>query len=123
MHLQDRAAAIPKRLYNLFSALRELGPRQLSCFAIYRLGLSSGYFRRATRSPHEETDGDSGAQLARLFLPPDQAILKSILGEQGQQQLLAAAEEVVAGKVRLFSGDFSPAAVTTARCLAALDRI
>jgi len=101
-------------LKNLLNAWRELGPRQLSCFAIYRLGLSSGYIRWATRSPHEETDAHSSeapsrsAQPARLFSPPDRAILRSILAEQGQRQLLAATEEVVAGKVRLFGGDPTP---------------
>ncbi len=86
--------------------LRELGLRQASLFALYRLGLSIGYFRwacdpqKAARQA-ERVDMLSVCPLWRL---PSSDELQSVLGATEQEKLLAQADEIVSGQVRLFGG-------------------
>ena len=65
---------------------------------LYKLGLKTGGFRRSTAFAPP-------VQLESLFsLPSRQQILESI-GTEGLQATLAEADEVVAGKVRLFGAE------------------
>jgi len=92
------------RLSLLFSALRELGPRQVGYFALYRFGLLSGHYRRSTRSPERYSASQQVLAPARLFAPPDRLRLKEVIGKNGSAELIGAAEEVAAGNVHLFGG-------------------
>jgi len=97
-----------------FKALRELGLPSVCLYALYRLGLWSGYFRRKTVDGGRNTIDEIGeVQAAFVLRPifdlPDGEKLVAILGEEGKTQLLAEADEIVAGRVRLFGG--SPVAI------------
>ncbi|MBN1148375.1 MAG: alginate lyase family protein [Anaerolineales bacterium] len=84
-------------------ALQELGPGKLALYAVYRLGMRMGYFRRATQDNQPWVDTQ-----AFIFSPairfPSRDELRAVLGAQGQAQLLAEADEIVGGRVRLFGG-------------------
>jgi hypothetical protein len=87
-----------------FKALRELGPRSLSLYAIYKLGLATGHYRRLTQKPSQP-----GKWVLSPILPlPSRDDLLKVLGENGKDRLLAEAEEIVDGKVRLFGGEPKP---------------
>jgi hypothetical protein len=100
----ETAGTRSSRLRLLFSALRELGPRQLGYFALYRFGLRSGHYRRLTPSPELDSASQQILAPARLFGPPDRMRLKEVIGRDGPAKLIGAAEEVVTGEVRLFGG-------------------
>jgi hypothetical protein len=90
----------------LLPILRELGIRQVALYAAYRLGLRLGYFRRAC-DPEKalrtaEAMSTQGAQ--PLWSPPSKDELLRALSRQDQDQLIQQADEIVAGKVRLFGG-------------------
>lgn len=90
-------------------ALFELGPSQLSLYGLYRLGLRSGFFRWQTSlvEPLSEQSAKIYA-LRQVFTFPDSEQLMRVLGEAGYQELLIQADEIVAGQVRLFSGEPQP---------------
>ena len=87
-------------------ALRDLGPEQVSLNALYRIGLRLGLFRRA---PQKIT----GPQLSRSipvgpitnYQIPSREDILSVLGSDGQRLLLHEANEIAAGRVRLFGGE------------------
>jgi hypothetical protein len=91
------------RIILTLKALRQLGPRQLGLYGIYRLGLASGHYRRITAHPPPDCAAP-GAMRAILPLPGRQALAER-LGEAGCRRLLAEADEIVAGRVRLFGGE------------------
>jgi hypothetical protein len=83
-----------------YKALRELGFKSLAQYAIYKLGLATGHYRRSTQNP----SSPEGLVLNSILpLPPKDELLK-VLGLDGQAQLLAEADEIVGGNVRLFGG-------------------
>lgn len=84
-----------------FKALRELGLKSLSLYALYKFGLATGYYRMETRRPLQI---DNLPFHPVLLLPSKNELLK-VLGQDGQTQLLAEANEIVGGKVRLFGGE------------------
>jgi hypothetical protein len=86
------------RLTIAMKAVRQLGLQPVALNAIYRIGLVTGYFRRAENA---EKMIENGA-LQHLFTIPSQEDLSNVLEEEGQAALLTEAEEIVAGKVRLF---------------------
>jgi hypothetical protein len=90
----------------LWPALRELGLRQAGLFALYRLGLRSGHYRRACDAEKaiRQAEGVDPLSVHPLWQLPSAGDLQSVLGETGCAQLLAQADEVVAGQVRLFGG-------------------
>jgi Heparinase II/III-like protein/Heparinase II/III N-terminus len=92
------------RFFLYFKSLRELGPKSLMLYARYRIGLASGYYRMETRRPLQI---DNLSFNPVLLFPSKEELLK-VLGSTGQAQLLAEADEIVEGKVRLFSGDSVP---------------
>ena len=90
-------------------ALHQLGPRVVGAYARYQIGLRTGYYRRKTPNrsvnridiPLQEIQ--SGLFLERgLFAVPDVGAIRSILGDKGKRKLLQEADEITAGKVRLF---------------------
>jgi hypothetical protein len=92
-----------------FKALRQLGFSQMGLYALYRLGLVSGHYRRAD----EHVQAVIGKNATPLkFNPvcnlPSPADLLSILGGSGKDRLLSQADEITAGRVRLFGGDPVP---------------
>ena len=89
------------RLYNAYKALVQVGLRPVMLNAVYRLGLASGHYRRM-----ESGNRAAGNQVLRsLFLLPEPEELLAILGEAGKESLLAEADEIVGGKVRLFGAE------------------
>ncbi|MHB0924341.1 MAG: alginate lyase family protein [Bellilinea sp.] len=93
-----------------FLALRELGIQQASLYGLYRLGLSTGYFKLRTPVKHRET---SPAHLTfqPLFSLPAKTDLIDLLGDQ-REILLEEANQILQGRVRLFGGDPVPLALT-----------
>ena len=84
-------------------ALRDLGPEQVGLFALYKLGLRLGLFRMTDRKP--KTEGRPPSPVTGLVDLPSRADLLAILGDEGQRILLREADEIVAGRARLFGGD------------------
>ncbi len=98
---------ILNRLHLGLKALRELGPRQLSLYALYQVGLRSGHYRRVTPSPQQAVQPYPYPLHPVLTLPdPDQ--LLALLGETGLAALRTEADEIVTGRVRLFGADPVP---------------
>jgi hypothetical protein len=92
------------RLYMGFRALCELGLGPVSLYALYQAGLRTGYFRRVTGGRRPVAIG-----VFHGFLhPPESSVLQSVLGQQGKESLLAEADEIVSGRVRLFGGELVP---------------
>ena len=96
-------------------ALLQLGPEPIALNALYKFGLWTGHYRRTERAGLEprrarRTAEDSG--IPELFSLPDLNQLSNTMGPGGEAQLLAEAEEIVAGKFRLFGGDPVPLRLT-----------
>ena len=87
------------RILLAFKALRELGPRQLGFYALYQAGLRSGRFRCAN------TDHNlSFTTLQPVLDLPDPAAILETIGAEGLAQLTAEADEIAAGRARIFGG-------------------
>lgn len=84
-----------------FKALTQLGLEPVALNALYRFGLATGHYNRVTS---RQSAGGSG-QLKAVLPLPCRADLLNILGEEGKTRLLAEADEIVAGKARLFGGE------------------
>jgi hypothetical protein len=88
--------ALERRL----QAARTLGPAQAFWYALYRFGLRSGHYHRATPSQRE-----TGAwTLQRLWPLPSAGSLSALLPAAAQAALCAEADEILTGQVRLFGG-------------------
>lgn len=108
------------RLSIMFKALRELGPKQLGLYALYRLRLESGWLRWKTGDWEERTATPElrRAQLAGVstgprgeeswLALPEANEVRQVIGEQGAAQVLEQAGEIAAGKARLFGGEPAP---------------
>ena len=100
------------RLKNTLPALRELGPRRVSLYALYRLGLHSGALRRATDADRIQAALTPQACLLNpiLELPAPEALQRfaqsNASGKSGTN--FAEADEIVAGQVRIFGGPPQP---------------
>lgn len=94
------------RLSLAYKALSELGLQKLGLFALYKVGLKSGYFRWKTGDREQEIEIPSPS--APVFCPllelPDPVAILEIIGPEGLSQLKAVADEIVDGRVRLFGG-------------------
>jgi len=77
--------------------LTQLGCRQTGLYALYQLGLKSGYLRWMTRSPKPST-----ATFQYSIPLPDAEELRLVLGSTGLADLSVEADEIASGKVRLF---------------------
>jgi len=91
------------RLVIAFKALRQLGLQPVALNALYRFGLVTGHFRRVTSGiGNGKWDGTICHSL--FTLPSCEEIL-AIIGADGKASLLAEADEIISGKVRLFGAD------------------
>jgi Heparinase II/III-like protein/Heparinase II/III N-terminus len=89
------------RITLALKAWRELGLRPLALYARYQAGLRSGIYRWQTRQPRRV---DSGLVRTGLLALPTDEQLRATLGEYAEE-LLAEADEIVSGRVRLFGGE------------------
>ena len=91
-------------------ALRELGPQKLGLFALYKLGLKSGYFRWKTgdRRPGPETTYPPLSFPRLLLSLPDPSSILGMIGPEGLSQLQVEADDIVDGHVHLFGGQPVP---------------
>ncbi|HEX7976702.1 MAG TPA: alginate lyase family protein [Anaerolineales bacterium] len=103
------------RLTLALKALHELGPQQVGLYAWYQFALRSGYLRLRTPvvgsfpSPQAGAEVEMGAAsqpppAVLLFPLPTRENLAALLGEAGRAGLLAEADEIASGQVRLFGG-------------------
>ena len=86
------------KLANAYKALAQLGIQPVMLNALYRLGLASGHYRRMEK----REQGAENSVVHGLFALPTPQELLAVLGDNGKTALLAEADEIVAGKVRLF---------------------
>jgi hypothetical protein len=85
-------------------ALRELGPRALLLYAHYQLALRSGSLQRATPDGGQPVS-QAGLQFEEKNIPiPARDDLERLLPTEAVDRLVAEAEEITAGQVRLFGG-------------------
>ncbi|MCK4899577.1 MAG: alginate lyase family protein [Anaerolineales bacterium] len=97
------------RIRLALKALRELGPKQVGLYAWYQLGLRSGYYKRTMKAGGKKPRTQRQPLHIHQFLElPDKSELTGLLGDAGIKSLLAEADEIVAGKVRLFGGPPAP---------------
>ncbi len=97
------------RLAIALKALRQLGLQQVGLYALYKFGLATGHYKRATDHRRWTMDDGQWSMVHRpLFTFPSRADLETVLGKEGKAALLAEADEIVGGKVRLFGGDPVP---------------
>lgn len=89
------------RILIALKALRQLGFTPPALNALYRFGLLSGHYKRAIRPPAPVP----GLQLRPLLPLPLRDEVLAVLGRAGLLALLAEADEIVAGKVRLFGAE------------------
>jgi hypothetical protein len=78
-------------------AARQLGIPSLLDYARYQIGLRSGYYRWKSTQPNNDAPGSIHA----VFELPSQESLQAVLGDRARD-LIQQADEVSAGKVRLF---------------------
>ncbi len=86
------------RIQKVYKILRQLGFTQVGLFALYKLGLKTGYFKRKPKSQL------SNPILHFLFDFPSKEELLSVLGKDGLKNLITEADHIVAGKFRIFGG-------------------
>jgi hypothetical protein len=82
-------------------AVSQLGFQQVGLYALYKFGLMTGHYRRIERREQRIEDG----ALGYLFTFPSPEDLLRVLGRDGKAALLAEADEIAAGKVRLFGAE------------------
>jgi len=91
--------------------LRQLGPTAVALNGLYKIGLKTGWYKRV-KSQGFET-GRPVPELEPLFSFPSRQEVLEAVGADGLQGTLAEADEIIAGKIRLFGLqpvdlDFSP---------------
>src|SRR5688572_24356753 len=90
------------RISVAFKFLRQFGLRPLALFALYKLGLKTGYYKKENRKQ------ENGPLLSTsLFSLPNRDRLLQVLGEEGRSSLLKEADEILIGKFRMF-GELVP---------------
>jgi hypothetical protein len=94
------------RLSLAIKAARQLGLTPVMLNALYRFGLATGHYRRVLHAP----EAVPGLQLQPILPVPTRDELSAILGTEGKTRLLAEADEILGGKIRLFGGQ--PVALT-----------
>jgi hypothetical protein len=76
----------------------QFGLRPLALYALYKLGLFTGYYKRLTPT----TPNLPIPASFPLFTLPNREQLDKILGESGRSMLLKQADEIVNGKIQIF---------------------
>lgn len=89
------------RISILLKTLHQLGFQQAGLFARYKIGLRMGVFRRQAHTAAEKTPKN----LRPLFVLPDASALRACLGQEGVNELIVHADEIVNRRVRLFGGE------------------
>jgi hypothetical protein len=84
--------------------LLQLGIAPLALYAIYRVGLRTGHFRRLDASLKAEA-ARAGSRLQPIFDLPDPAALRTSLSLAGRAAVLRDANAVVNGKARIFGAE------------------
>jgi hypothetical protein len=96
------------RLHFAIKAMRQLGLEQTGLYALYQLGLRSGYYRwresREQEAENREQRVESNRREALFTFPRSEEVL-AVLGDAGKDALLAEADEIARGKVRLFGAN------------------
>lgn len=91
---------LPGRQRIVWKALLQLGPGPLALYALYRLRLRTGYYRKIDGRLLGEA---ASISRVRPVLPlPKRAALVAAIGKSGLADLTRTADEVVRGRVRLF---------------------
>ena len=95
-------------------ALRELGPRKLVLFALYKVGLRIGYFKWKTGNEILDTEFPQylSSVIPHLLDLPDPDTLLELIGSDGLSQLIVESDEIIDGRVRLFGGKPVPLNLT-----------
>ncbi|OQY29294.1 MAG: hypothetical protein B6I38_08385 [Anaerolineaceae bacterium 4572_5.1] len=88
-------------LKHLLKTTHQLGFTQVALFALYKLGLKTGYYKRIP-IPDSQI-----ANIEYLFSLPSSNELKETLGSDGIKTLLTEANHVVDGKFRIFGGELT----------------
>ena len=99
---------MPSSLINAIRAVNELGFQPVALNALYRFGLATGHYRRLESREQRLANGQGGIgkrPLNKLFTFPTPAELLAILGAEGKAELISQAEEIMAGKARLFGDE------------------
>lgn len=94
------------RLIILLKATFQLGLQQVGLFALYKFGLWSGHYQRATSQ--KRLQGGLPGQVKEvqpLFALPGREEIRGAIEGSDWRKLQAEAEEIVAGKVRLFGAE------------------
>ncbi len=100
--LQDARVTLLHRIILAFKAFRQLGPRSLALYAWYQVGLHTGILRwRSVVSSQQSA-------IRGVLELPCRESLEALLGEAGRRALIAEADEIIAGQVRLFGSDPVP---------------
>lgn len=90
-------------------ALQELGPRQILAYSQYRTSLRLGIAERLVQKNMQSAAAVVTGILAQdMFALPSKVSLYECIGTSGLKNLLADADEICAGQVRLFGGDPVP---------------
>ena len=89
------------RFQRLYKIVTQLGLTQVGLFALYKLGLKTGYFKRNPQKP------TAIPTLRLLFDFPSKEELLAVLGEEGLKELVAEADEIVDGRFRIFGGELA----------------
>ena len=89
------------RLKHLLKTTHQLGFTQVSLFALYKLGLKTGYYKRIP-IPNSRI-----RNIEYLFSLPSSDKLKEILGSGGIKTLLTEANHIVEGKFRIFGSELT----------------
>jgi len=86
------------RIITAIKYMNQFGLRPLALYALYKLGLKSGYYKRQTGKP------ETTALLSvPLFSLPAREKLLQTLGSEGRDILLTEADEILDGRARIFS--------------------
>ncbi len=88
-------------LKHLLKTTHQLGFTQVSLFALYKLGLKSGHYKRIPIPDSQTTN------IEYLFSLPSSEALKEILSSDGIETLLTEANHIVDGKFRIFGSELS----------------
>ena len=92
---------MPSRLVIALKFLHQMGPGPLALNVLYRIGVKTGHYQRTENGGLEIR----GEEIRKLFKLPGREDLREVLGMEGERELLSQADEIVAGKVRLFGGE------------------
>ena len=99
------------RISLALKAWRELGPKQLGLYALYQLGLWTGYYRYESKISSRRLQGfvDHRSESTRHLLDlPEPAEVITVIGQDGLSSLIEEAKEIVEGQIRLFGGQPVP---------------